>query len=156
MGQPITATGVPGNTNSYNANGVVDRIDPERLAGRIKASGLSYTKLAKEAGLHQPAISRLLKGQQYGTSRLHQLARALGTTPAYLSGETDDPLADGPSPPMLSHDELEWLNLYRGMNDQQRGAALTLLRPLVDPMATPLPTMHSPNDVMHDLRPDAG
>lgn len=119
-------------------------IDAARLADRIRASGLSYSALAREVGVKQPTITRLVKGEQYGTTRLHQLARALGTTPAYLSGETDDPLESNPGPPMLSHDELEWLDLYRRMDDRQRGAALTLLRPLVDPMPPSHPTVHSP------------
>lgn len=71
-------------------------IVPERLADRIKVTGVSYTSLAKSIGVKQPTITRLVKGEQRSTARIDLLAAALKTSPAYLTGEIDDPDADAP------------------------------------------------------------
>lgn len=55
------------------------------------AKGLSQTQLAKAADLSQATIGKLESGISSGSSHLHRIARVLGTTPEYLTGETDDP-----------------------------------------------------------------
>lgn len=76
------------------------RIIPERLVERITAAQLSYSRVARLLGVKQPTISRLAKGVQGSTARIDRLATILDTTPAYLTGETDDPVANAtPKPP---------------------------------------------------------
>lgn len=66
----------------------------------LRRSGLSQAELARQVGVSQPSIARLKSGDQYGSRHLHIIARKLGTTPAFLTGETDDPdLGAVPSPP---------------------------------------------------------
>lgn len=72
--------------------------DAERFRDRMKAVGLSQNGLARRVGLSQQTISRLAAGERYGTRHLHRIARELGTTPAYLTGETDDPDENAPAP----------------------------------------------------------
>ena len=71
----------------------------ERLADRIRASGLTYAEVAERTGVKQPTISRLVSGEQAGTTRIDKLARVVRSTPAYLTGETDDPDSSAPLPP---------------------------------------------------------
>lgn len=63
----------------------------QRIAERRKAKGLSQGALAKRSGLSQPTIGKLEAGISSGSSYMHRIARALDTTSAYLTGETDDP-----------------------------------------------------------------
>lgn len=63
----------------------------QRIAERRKAKGLSQGALAKRSGLSQPTIGKLEAGISSGSSHIHRIARSLDTTPAYLTGEIDDP-----------------------------------------------------------------
>ncbi len=65
----------------------------------MKELKLSYSEVAREVGVKQPTISRLVKGEQYSTTRIRRLAEVLKTTPAYLEGVTDDPDEGAPPPP---------------------------------------------------------
>lgn len=59
---------------------------------------MSQAELARRVGLKQPTIFKLLSGDSRGSAYLHVIARELGTTPAYLLCETDDP-TEGAIPP---------------------------------------------------------
>lgn len=67
----------------------------EQLLGK---RGMSQSELARRVGLRQSTINGLIAGEQRSTTKLHLIARELGTTAAFLEGETDDPDA-GASPP---------------------------------------------------------
>ncbi len=64
---------------------------PDRLNARISERGTSQSKLAKRLGISQSAIAHLVSGRSHSSTHLHRIAAELGTTPAYLTGETDDP-----------------------------------------------------------------
>ncbi|MFZ3485307.1 helix-turn-helix domain-containing protein [Sphingomonas sp. 3-13AW] len=70
----------------------------ERVRERMEAAGLSQAELARRVGVAQPTIFKLIHSNKKGSVHLHRIARELGTTPAYLSGETDDPDQDAPPP----------------------------------------------------------
>lgn len=74
-------------------------IKSERVAERMKLLGWSQSSLAREIGVSQPTIGKVVTGQSAGSSHLHKIARALQTTPAYLTGEVDDPAEDAFIPP---------------------------------------------------------
>ena len=59
---------------------------------------LSQSELARRIGVTQATIHRLVSGGAYGTTHLHRIARELGTTADYLTGEIDDP-SEGAAPP---------------------------------------------------------
>lgn len=72
----------------------------DRMRARMAERSLSQSELARRVGVSQASIYRLVKGEAYGSKHLHRIARELGTTPAYLAGETDDPdLGALPAPP---------------------------------------------------------
>lgn len=63
---------------------------PQRIRERLTSLNLSQAELARQVGIAQPTIARILSGSSKSSSHLHRIARVLQTTPAYLSGETDD------------------------------------------------------------------
>lgn len=105
-----------------------DMIVGERVESRMKAAGLSQAELARRVGVAQPTIFKLIRSSKKGSVHLHRIARILGTTPAYLSGETDDPDEGAPPPPELSRDETELVTLVRAFPAKDRGALLQLAR----------------------------
>ena len=60
----------------------------ERIREQMKLQGLSYGELATVTGLAKSAVHRYATGQtdKIPTDALEKLARALGVTPAYLTG----------------------------------------------------------------------
>jgi phage repressor protein C with HTH and peptisase S24 domain len=74
-------------------------IKGERLAERMKTLGFSQSALAREVGVTQQTIGKLISGQSAGSSHLFKIARILRTTEAYLTGETDDPAENAYIPP---------------------------------------------------------
>lgn len=62
----------------------------ERIRERLEAKGMSQAELARRVGVSQPSINHLIRRGAGGSSHLHKIAAVLGTTPAYLAGETDD------------------------------------------------------------------
>ncbi len=71
----------------------------ERVQQRMEELGLSQSELARRVGVAQPTIYQLIHRSKKGSTHLHRIARELGTTPAYLTGETDDPDENAPPPP---------------------------------------------------------
>jgi len=67
----------------------------DRLAELLKAQGISQSHLARLVGVSQATIWKLLKEPSQGSKHTHRIARELGTSPAYLMGETDDPASSG-------------------------------------------------------------
>lgn len=66
-------------------------IDFHRLAERMRACGVSQAELARRLDISQQAVGKLVNGHSSGSKHIHRIARELRTTPAYLTGETDDP-----------------------------------------------------------------
>lgn len=64
----------------------------ERVAARISELGTSQAAVARELGISQQAVGKIVKGETHNSAHLVRLARALRTTPEYLLGETDDPM----------------------------------------------------------------
>lgn len=81
----------------------VDRLDGMSVGARIeeKLRGLklSQSELARRVKISQPTINALIHGDNASSKHLHRIAAELGTSPAWLAGETDDdsPVAVAPS-----------------------------------------------------------
>lgn len=66
-------------------------INGDRVAERMQQLGLSQSALARAVGVTQQTIGKVVTGQSAGSSHLHKIASVLQTTPAYLTGEVNDP-----------------------------------------------------------------
>ncbi|MCR5347704.1 MAG: helix-turn-helix domain-containing protein [Fretibacterium sp.] len=67
----------------------------ERIKRLISEKHLSQTKIAKELGIHYTTLWRRLNGaRDLNVDFLVNLARVLGTSAAFLLGETEDPSPD--------------------------------------------------------------
>lgn len=81
----------------------------ERVLERLQAADISQAELARRVGVSQPTINNLIHRGKLGSRYLHRIARELGTTPAYLAGETDDP-SEGALPAPRADDIAEQLD----------------------------------------------
>lgn len=62
----------------------------DRIKERLEDLGISQAELARRVKVSQPTINALIKGSATGSKHLHTIASELETSPAFLSGETDD------------------------------------------------------------------
>jgi transcriptional regulator with XRE-family HTH domain len=115
----------------------------QRIQERLDAEGLSQAALARRLKLSQGAINGLINGRASGSRYVHLIARELHTTPAYLTGETDDPESDSPFDVITGH-EREWLEVLRELEAADRKVALTVARALAGARAALPPTLHEP------------
>ena len=101
----------------------------EGMAQRIKAlrqeKGLTLEQVADVVGVGKSTVRKWETGMIANMKRdkIALLAKALGTTPAYLMGwkEVDAEKKDSPSEPTLTEGEQMLLNLFRQIpEDQQR------------------------------------
>lgn len=103
-----------------------------RIVERMEVLGISQSELARRVGLSQPTIHNLIHRSKRGSAHLHRIARELGTTPAYLSGETDDPEADAPAAPKLTAQEDRLLTIFRALPPQDQAALKHLIERMAD------------------------
>jgi transcriptional regulator with XRE-family HTH domain len=101
-----------------------------RIEERLKAARLSQSALARSVKLSQSTINGLVKGDQRSTTKLHEIARVLNTTPAYLSGEIDDPDCNAVQEPPLDFETREILDDIADMDPADRRAIAQLARSL--------------------------
>lgn len=102
-----------------------------RLRRRLAETGLSQSELARRVGVRQSTIYALLAGDSHGSKHLHLIARELGTTPAYLTGETDDPSAETVLPD-LTYDQRQLLACFEAMDETDRQMLLAMAMRLAE------------------------
>lgn len=111
----------------------------DRLQARLADKGLSQSELARRVRLTQGTIAKLISGKASGSSHLHRIARELGTTPAYLAGDTDNPDPDA-SASDLTDDEAEMVSMFRQLQRDEREIVKQVAEKMLRPRA-----LHSPN-----------
>lgn len=116
---------------------------PSRLTEQMVAHGLSQSELARRVGVAQATIFKLTVGETYGSKYLHKIARELGTTPAYLTGETDDPGSDVPDAPELTHEERDLIDCFSELSAEDRRALIHIAHGLAGKSRNG-PTVHAP------------
>jgi len=91
----------------------------ERITERLEAAGMSQSELARRVGMAQSSINALINRNKVGSKHLHKIARELGTTAEYLTGETDDPV-EGARP--MPQPVMQFVNMKLALPNE---AALT-------------------------------
>lgn len=108
-----------------------------RIAERLEFLGMSQAELARRAHIPQTTINSLIKKPRRSSPHLVRIARELLTTPGYLTGDTDDPLAEFGAAMELSSDERDLVELFRGLSPKDQAAILQLSRSLAHSAASP-------------------
>lgn len=103
----------------------------DRIAARLEATGLSQSELARRLRVRQSTISGLVRGEQRSSTRLHEIARELGTTPAYLLGETDDPQSEAKLPE-LTYEQRQLLACFEVLDPTDRQLLLAMAMRMAD------------------------
>lgn len=133
----------------------------ERIEQRRRVLGLSQAAVARGSGVPQQTLNGIVRRNPRSSPHLLALAQFLRTTPAYLTGRTDDPLADVPDTPFIAPDEQQLLECYRVMTPADRKAIIQIACSMAGRYAEPEtfaacendvgPTVHAP---MQDFRHD--
>jgi transcriptional regulator with XRE-family HTH domain len=108
----------------------------EGMAQRIKslrqAKGLTLEQVAEVVGVGKSTVRKWETGMIANMKRdkIADLAKALGTTPAYLMGweEESEEKEISPSEPQLTEGEKLMLELFRQIPEDRQPEALDLLR----------------------------
>ena len=107
----------------------------ERILQTASDKGISNAFICGKIGVNRTWLNAAKRDNlNISDDRLHQIATVLGTTAAYLKGETDDPSPENkksPSPmdELLSDpDVIDLLKEYRALSDEDRKDAIALLR----------------------------
>ena len=108
----------------------------EGMAQRIKAlrqeKGLTLEQVADVVGVGKSTVRKWETGMIANMKRdkIADLAKALGTTPAYLMGweEEDGEKNDSPSEPQLTEGEKVLLDLFNRVPKDQQQLVLQMIR----------------------------
>jgi len=94
----------------------------DRISALLDEKGWSQAELARRVGVSTQSIWKLVKGEAAGSRNLHKIARELGTTAEFLTGEIDDPapapgsaMIVAPVEPNPDEVEIDWIDLAYGM-----------------------------------------
>ena len=100
----------------------------QRIQSLRKKKGLTLEQVADVVGVGKSTVRKWETGMIANMKRdkIADLAKALGTTPAYLMGW--DEKKDSPSEPQLTEGEELMLELFRRIPEDRQAAALELLR----------------------------
>lgn len=105
------------------------------MAQRIKTlrqeKGLTLEQVADVVGVGKSTVRKWETGMIANMRRdkIADLAKALGTTPAYLMGwKEEDEKNDSPNEPTLTEGEKLMLELFRKIPEDKQAAALEMLR----------------------------
>ena len=109
----------------------------ENMARKIKelrqAKGLTLEQVANVVGVGKSTVRKWETGMIANMKRdkIAALAKALGTTPAYLMGWTEDNKKEEKNPPEereLSEGEKIMLDLFRRVPNEQQQLVLQMIR----------------------------
>lgn len=103
-----------------------------RIRLRREQLGMSQEELAKKMGYKsRSSINKIEMGENdIPQSKISAFAQALGTTPAYLMGWTEDKKPAATKDDELNKDEQELIKMYRAAPKEKQKAIYTLLKDL--------------------------
>lgn len=111
----------------------------QRIEERMRALGLSRAETARRASMPLTTLTSLIDRGSRKSEHLVKIASVLRTTPAYLTGETDDVEAEVMEE-FLTSEERNWLDWLRAVAPADRKALAQLARTIAT--SAPRPTLH--------------
>jgi transcriptional regulator with XRE-family HTH domain len=114
----------------------MNMMTPENMAKKIKklrqANGLTLEQVATVVGVGKSTVRKWETGMIANMKRdkIASLAKALGTTPAYLMGWDEDTSINSnnlPDEKTLTEEEKEWLDIFRRIPKASQPLARLLL-----------------------------
>lgn len=118
-----------------------------RVRERLAAAGISQSELARRVGVSQPTIANLISRSKKGSAHLHRIARELQTTPAYLSGETDDPTAEATGISDLPVQDRELIEVLGSLKGTERSVFIDMVKAYADRQNRPPALVSLPDKV---------
>lgn len=103
-------------------------IHADRLRELLNDRALSQSELARRVGVRQPTIFKLTSGNSRNSVYLPRIASELGTTIAYLTGETDDPDGEVPTQEPIDSETREIIDCLSSLAPADRRAWLRITR----------------------------
>ena len=102
----------------------------QRIKNLRKEKGLTLEQVADIVGVGKSTVRKWETGMIANMKRdkIALLAKALGTTPAYLMGWKEQEKEISPGEPTLTEGEKLMLELFRRIPEDRQSAALELLR----------------------------
>ncbi len=109
----------------------------DRITNLAKEKGITQAFISSKIGVHRNWLSCVRRDNvKISDERLAIIADILGTTTAYLKGETDDPETGNKKSPseldelLQQPDITELLALYRSLPEKEQKRALSVLKAL--------------------------
>lgn len=109
----------------------------DRITNLAKKKGITQAFISSKIGVHRNWLSCVRRDNvKISDERIAIIADILGTTTAYLKGETDDPSPDNKKSPsevdelLQQPDITELLALYRSLPEKEQKRALSVLKAL--------------------------
>lgn len=129
-----------------------------RIEERLGEIGISQSELARRVGVRQSTMNSLIRGDNRTSRSILKIARELKTTPAYLTGDCDDPNASTDLPPDLDSEERELVDHFSHLSPADRKLLLGVARSMAGG-AAPSGTVHDRGGVadaatLHDKAQD--
>ena len=102
----------------------------QRIQELRREKGLTLEQVADIVGVGKSTVRKWETGMIANMKRdkIASLAKALGTTPAYLMGWMESEKESSPSEPTLTEGEQLMLELFRKIPEDRQAAALELLK----------------------------
>jgi transcriptional regulator with XRE-family HTH domain len=109
----------------------------DRITNLAKEKGITQAFISSKIGVHRNWLSCVRRDNvKISDERIAIIADILGTTTAYLKGETDDPETGNKKSPseldelLQQPDITELLALYRSLPEKEQKRALSVLKAL--------------------------
>ena len=102
----------------------------ERIKYIREKQNMSQDELAEKVGYkHKSAISKVERGiRDISQTMIIKYAKALGTTPSYLMGWTEEEKIPSAAEPKLNEGEEALLNLFRLIPEDKKKMVLEMIR----------------------------
>lgn len=121
----------------------------QRIEDRMKSLGLSRAELARRASMPLTSLTSLMDRGSRKSTHLVKIARALETTPAFLTGETDDPVAELPRESYSAEDR-QILEMTRSLAPRDRKLVTILIARLAGPSGEAFLQRRQEAPTLHD------